>query len=331
MLITALSPTVNRPRPTFQPQVREALDRYTPSAEPEFKPYGPFLKVGKAPANAGAALGTGDLRDEMTKAGMKDVGSPPSEAELRTYYSQHAPHHDLIAAKKYAEAAAAYRDDAVKAGGKAEAKALNRRAAQLEYAAGMGKRSFPPTFKEVKKHFEGFQSKPAADVNTQFQNYASAFYEHVQKTDRKADIVYDQDGKAKVDTFTPEDYADVSDSRGLNRNGQRLIDCEGYAYLGKELFGAAGYQQPEDGGFMVMRGKDDEAHVILHMQRGKNDKVWVSNSRATDDLVEAYDSTRDALGLPSKTKASFYHGSTEQQAVVRATLQQGTRTDVEFR
>lgn len=314
MQITALPPTILQ-RTTHQARTAPvALDRFTPSATPDFVPYGPFLKVGQA--NTGAALGTGNLRDEMVNAGMTNVSTPPTEAERRTFYTQHAPHHELIANHKYQEAAEKYRNDALQVkNDEPRRKALDARARQLEFAARMKSASFPPTLDEVKTHFKGLK-----DAKGEFQKYVKAFYGHVQDADRNADVVYDQDqNKGKVQTFTPEDFDDVSNSRGLNANGQRLIDCEGYAFLGQELLGAAGFKQPAKGGFMVMRGNGDEAHVILQMERGQ-EKLWISNDSAIDDLARAYDSTRAALRLPARSQATFYHGSTERQAVERATV-----------
>ena len=69
------------------------------------------------------------------------------------------------------------------------------------------------------------------------------------------------------------------------------------------------------------------------MERGQ-EKLWISNDSAIDDLAKAYDSTRDALRLPDGSQATFYHGTTERQAVERATVKDPDpkhRTAVVFR
>ena len=51
----------------------------------------------------------------LTNSGMKNVGNPPSEADLKTYYSKNGPAHELITKGSYQEAAAEYRKLADKA------------------------------------------------------------------------------------------------------------------------------------------------------------------------------------------------------------------------
>jgi len=314
-------------RPSFTPAASPSLDTYTPAHDagiPDRKAYlaafqdqSVKLKVGKSDENNGAAAGSEQLAQEM--------GS--TEAQLREYYTRKADHHELIAGRKYGQAAAAYRQDLARLPeGDARRELLEKRAEQLEYAehlqAGGAKVSFPPTLAEVKSHFKGLKKKKTLEVNQEFEKYVQTFYRHVQKDDPKADIVSDEERgaiageKGTFVTNTPEDFADVTDKRGLHGSGRRLIDCEGYAWLGEQLYTAAGFRQPGMGGYQVMKN-GLEGHVMLLMERG-NESVWVSNSRTYTNAGQAMGSAAEALGLPSLNGSHFYWGQTEKEAVVHA-------------
>ena len=68
----------------------------------------------------------------MKDSGMTNVSDPPTEAELKTYYSQKAPAHEKIADGKYADAASEYRKLAEASNDDAEKARLNQTAKQLE-------------------------------------------------------------------------------------------------------------------------------------------------------------------------------------------------------
>jgi hypothetical protein len=229
--------------------------------------------------------------DRMTKAGMKNVSDPPTEADLRNYYQNHAPGHELIAKGDYRAAAAKYRE--LKNADPSSFSTYEKTEQQLNMAAAMKERGvknlqFPPTEQNAKDYFKNLgASKPPLSnraILNEFQNYTRSFYHHEGR-----DIVYKEknksDGGQNVKTRAPESWSEITDERKMYPQGTRKIDCEGYTYMAKELLGQAGFK---NGKFVVVGPKDDpntpeneskKAHVMFTAERD-NEVAVVSNDRA---------------------------------------------------
>lgn len=298
----------------------------------------PTVATTNAPAKPTAPEGSNVLRDKMTNAGMKDVATPPSDANLRTWYSQHADHHDLIGKGDYKAAAAAYDKDmeaAYARGDQARGNELKNTKTQLEYAARMkaaagenGRVSFPPTHDEAKAHFRGMKdNKDSGKVAQEFKDYTQAFYIHAHNDKEtldklgKTDVKYTPHKNGNMDSTAPVGTADIRDNRGLNKNGQRVIDCEGYVELGKDLLGEAGFKQPAGGGVhRVSNSKNPAAtgHVMIEMSRGKGERLIVDNSNVHNSDNGAYrrpggTSLWAGMGM-SQADMQVYRGSSLDQA-----------------
>jgi hypothetical protein len=229
--------------------------------------------------------------DRMTKAGMKNVGDPATEADLRNYYQNHAPAHDLIAKGDYRAAAAKYRE--LKNTDASSFSTHEKTEQQLNMAGAMKERGvknlqFPPTEQNAKDYFKSLgASKPPLSnraILNEFQNYTRSFYHHEGR-----DIVYKEKSKSEggqaVKTRAPESWSEITDERKMYPQGTRKIDCEGYSYLAKELLGQAGFK---NGKFVVVGPKNDpntpedestKAHVMFTAERD-NEVAIVSNDRA---------------------------------------------------
>jgi uncharacterized Zn-binding protein involved in type VI secretion len=240
---------------------------------------------------------------------MKNVGNPPSEADLKTYYSKNGPAHDLITKGSYQEAAAEYRKLADKATDPAEQKRLTMVADQLEVAqkmktAKVGSLQFPPTETNVTDYFKTMKGKPISEIKDAFQNYANAFYVHSEKkgVDR-GDVVYSEhkykEGKT-VYSHAPVSWKEVTDNREVHSDGRRIIDCEGYAYMGQQIFQAAGFQNVN---FGVVARKDDpntpqnesltDQHIMVSGSRTimvdgkpKTEMAVISNNRIDSTIAD---------------------------------------------
>ncbi|MBN9419848.1 MAG: hypothetical protein J0I12_30615 [Candidatus Eremiobacteraeota bacterium] len=330
MAIGALNPVT-----TTQQAAPAAPAKKTPAqfaAAKADKVLGPQVSpeaAGKA-MGAPGPVGSDALRQKLEKAGMENVSQPPSEADLRTYYAQHAEHHELISQGKFSDAAAQYRADAQKLGdGDPRRGELFATANQLDYTAKLGeKASFPPTQEQLKAHFQGLKKSDNKTVTKDFEQYTSAFYSHINSDaqgSKTGDLTYTPHNvKSGKTTYTgidtPTGFSDVTDRRQLNSSGQRLIDCEGYAMLGNQLLGEAGFKQPAEGGFHVVSANGVQGgHAMVEMQRN-GESVFVSNNHAYNSPSKAYG---DFLGALRQRGSSVgiadlrdYYGRTEDAAII---------------
>lgn len=226
-------------------------------------------KITAPPSESTGAGGSGKPLDStvqtaMTNAGMKNVSNPPSDAELKTYFSKNAPAHELIAKGNFKDAAAEYRKLAGAEKNPAEKTRLETVAKQLDVAqtladAKIGKVSFPPSEANAVAFFKTLKGKPMSDIQDAFRNYANAFYVHSEtKGVDRGDITYGDhkhvEGNTAYKWTGPESWKEITDSREAHSDGRRVIDCEGYAYMGKELLGAAGFKNIK---FAVASRQDD--------------------------------------------------------------------------
>lgn len=217
-----------------------------------------------APKDAQKTAKAPSMKEVMTNSGMKNVHVRPTDAELKTYYATNAPAHDLIAKGDYKNAAAEYRKLADASKNDGEKARLNSVAKQLDVAQAMGDAkvdnlSFPPSEANLQSYFATMKGKPMSDIRTAYEDYANAFYVHSEtKGVDKGDVVYEsktksKDGKNYTD-LSPEKWDDVSGRREMHSDGRRIIDCEGFAYLGQKCFESAGFEKVE---FASMARLDD--------------------------------------------------------------------------
>jgi hypothetical protein len=243
------------------------------------------------------------MQQIMTNSGMKDVKNPPSDADLKTYYSSKAPAHDLIAKNEYGKAAGEYRKLADAETNQAEKTRLTSAANQLDMAqkmkdAKVGNLSFPPSESNVKSYFATMKGKPLSDIKNAYEDYAKAFYVHSEtKGVDKGDVVYDKtkhtyNGKL-YETTAPEKWSDISDRRELHPDGRRIVDCEGYALMGQKCFEAAGFKPVE---FAVMsrvdnpNTKDNESFTQQHiMVTARRTTKTADNKEQTEVAVISND------------------------------------------
>ena len=277
-------------------------------------------------APAEPVAGSNVLRDKMVSAGMRDVATPPSDENMRTWYSQHAPHHELIAKGDYKAAAAAYEKDAMGAGENENDKRLDSLATmrQLQFADKMGKVSFPPTHEEAKAHFRSLKDKPGSEVSADFTAYTRAFYAHVGEDAESIksgvkDINYTPHDLAGLQgkSTTPVGTDDVRGNLQLNRRGQRVTDCEGYVKLGQDLLSEAGYKQPAGGGVHRVSNAKNPAgtgHVMLEMKRG-NERVIVNNHQVMGSDRQAYQGLWRRIGCEDPKDLQVYRGNSLDQAI----------------
>ena len=200
--------------------------------------------------NAGKPPDT-TLQTVLTNSGMKNVGNPPSEADLKTYYSKNGPAHELIAKGSYHEAADEYRKLANKATGPEQTR-LKTVASQLEVAqemktANVKSLQFPPTETNVTDYFKTMKGKSISDIKDAFENYANAFYVHSEENGvDRGDVVYSEhkykEGNKVYTSNAPVSWKEVTDDREVHSDGRRIIDCEGYAYMGQKSLKAAGFE-----------------------------------------------------------------------------------------
>ena len=274
------------------------------------------------------------LQTVLTNSGMKNVSNPPSEADLKTYYSKNGPAHELIAKGSYQEAAAEYRKLADKAADPAEQKRLTTAADQLEVAqkmktAKVGSLQFPPTETNVTDYFKTMKGKPISEIKDAFQSYANAFYVHSEKkgVDR-GDVVYSEhkykEGTIVYNSHAPVSWKEVTDDREVHSDGRRIIDCEGYAHMGQQIFKAAGFQNVN---FGVVARKDDphtsqnesltDQHIMVSGSRTimvdgkpKTEMAVISNNRIdskiADDNLKPADLKNFQTGLFARTFQQTY-------------------------
>ncbi len=223
----------------LQSQIQEPGRKFTQPAPKDPQ------KTAKAPS----------MKQVMTNAGMKNVNDRPTDGELKTYYSTNAPAHDLIAKGDYKNAAAEYRKLADASKNDGEKARLNSVAKQLDVAqtmsdAKVGNLSFPPSEANLEAYFGTMKGKPMGDIKKAYEDYSNAFYVHSEtKGVDKGDVVYASTTKSKDGnnyiSLSPEKWDDVSDRREMHSDGRRIIDCEGFGYLGQKCFEAAGFEKVE--------------------------------------------------------------------------------------
>lgn len=195
-------------------------------------------------------------------AGMSGTHASVPNQQLHEYFNTRAPHHNLIAAGRYGQAAVGYRQLAQQAdrAGDINRSSTNLNIAnQLEFTqrmqrAGVRNLEFPPTARNVDDYFSSLRHEPASRVANDFEQYTRAFFvHHGSSTPLQYDPETHRINGRDFQTHIPEDWNDITSSRVM-RDGRRMIDCEGYAYLGQRLLSRAGFR---DGQFVAVGSPDD--------------------------------------------------------------------------
>lgn len=234
----------------------------------------------------------------LTNAGVKNVSNPPSDADLKTYYSRTGPAHDLIAKENYKDAAAEYRKIASTQTDPKEKARLESVAKQLDVAgtikdAQIGSVAFPPSEANVASYFKTLKGKPLADIQSAFQDYTNAFYVHsetpgVDRGDVQYSLHQHVSGNTLFNSHAPETWQEVSDKRDLHSDSRRVIDCEGYALMGQKAFAAAGFTNIK---FAVAAREDnpntpeDESLTRQHIMVSGTRTVEVDGKKQTEIAV----------------------------------------------
>ena len=127
----------------------------------------------------------------------------------------------------------------------------------------------PPSQATMEAYFRTFLAGNAYDERRAFFNYALAFYIHINEFNPTGDVGYPGG--------TCDRWTDLT-SRTL-RNGRRVIDCEGYAFLASILLVAAGWTLD---GYRLAYSTADTSnfHIAAQLTLG-SDTVCVGGPRPT--------------------------------------------------
>ncbi len=206
-------------------------------------------------------------------------------------------------------------------------------------AAGI-KASNPPTEKQLTEYFSTFNNdKARGQAPGQYEDYAKAFHIHEASTDKPGDVKYSPEksytvdgqtvyktlGEAKkanpgqnwfeVSTADASSWKDVS-NRPAHKDGRKIQDCEGFAYMGGKLLGAAGYQPTQ-----VATGDKDNGHAMaVFKDPNGGNSVVVSNEQTfsgtnEDQLLQ--DGWGFATGNDGRASGKMYRGTTGAEAQSR--------------
>jgi hypothetical protein len=264
-------------------------------------------KVQAVGAQPSGQTGPTSMVDRMKNEGMTNVSDPPSDDQLREYYSKHAPAHESIAAGDFSKAAEQYRELKNKESNASSFSTYDQIEQQLRIASmmkgsGVKNVQFPPSEQNAKDYFKALGQKDPpltnAGLGKAFEQYVKAFYRHEGR-----DVVYrtknKPDGKGgEYPAKAPESWSEVTGERNMYPQATRKIDCEGYAYLAKELLGQAGLKDakfvavgPPDDPSTKDKNESEAGHVMLAGERGgkplvvSNDKV-LTQSENREDLID---------------------------------------------
>lgn len=206
------------------------------------------------------------------------------------------------------------------------------------------KASNPPTEAQLKKYFGTFNNaEHRGEAPAKFQEYSQAFHVHEAETGH-GDVEYSKEtnymlgnkfykNEAEVQKAANKaqkewDYvetADASSWKDINgtdqhSDGRRIQDCEGFAFMGQELLGAAGYKTSQ----VATWGENGTAHAmaVLEDPNGGPSAV-VSNDRVFQgkDKTELLDQGWGyATGNDGSGHGAYFEDTTQARAQTRMTL-----------
>ncbi|MCA9795353.1 MAG: hypothetical protein KC910_26275 [Candidatus Eremiobacteraeota bacterium] len=206
------------------------------------------------------------------------------------------------------------------------------------------KASNPPTEAQLKKYFGTFNNaKHRSQALDKFQEYSQAFHVHEAETGH-GDVEYSPETnymlgnkfynskeaaeKAANKAQQPWDEvasADASSWKDINgtdkhTDGRHIQDCEGFAFMGQELLGAAGYKTSQ----VATWGENGTAHAMAVLQDPSggpsavvsNDRVFSGKDKtALLDQGWGYATGNDGSG-----HGAYFEDTTQARAQTRMTL-----------
>jgi hypothetical protein len=187
-----------------------------------------------------------EIRSDMLAAGMTEVGQPPSDEELRLYYSFHAPAHQAIRENRFAEAAVFYRWLAIGASDPAMYDRYTVAARQLHIAQEIKtvchrEVSFPPKGIEIEDYFRALAQLPVREIQVAFQEYVDAFFiKPVGLTNFCSSQPADAQPQEEWCTQIPVGWEDIQCGK-LRHDSRRLLDAVAFVLLGQKCLKAAGF------------------------------------------------------------------------------------------
>jgi hypothetical protein len=150
--------------------------------------------------------------------------------------------------------------------------------------------SHPPSEAHIREYFRTLRQAPAAEVQREFQDYSRAYYVHTGNLPLSS--------RTDVPTESQRNWRDLENMPRDSQTGRRTIDCEGYAYMGRQLLGEAGFEGHY--GSMGIRGMTRERalqnpleadHAVFIGRRqgadGRTDLIMVSNDQLQTQSVES--------------------------------------------
>jgi hypothetical protein len=190
------------------------------------------------------------------------------------------------------------------------------------------KADYPPTEAQLVKYFKTLKDKPAA-ARQAFEAYTENFHVHPGNVKGEdPDIKYSQTkvkrGQSEYTTDVPHEWSDVSKrtAKGSLYAGRQMNDCQGYAFIGEKLLGAAGFKVAHN--IAAMNGtKAAHAMVLFTHPKEKgytlttNDKTYHgSNPKAL-----AQEGFGDVVGKEKLTgKEHYYTGKTQTDAEIECAI-----------
>lgn len=195
---------------------------------------------------AGEQTDSSEIRTDMLAAGMTEVGQPPSDEELRLYYSFHAPGHEAIRENRFLEAAVFYRWLAIGASDPAMYDRYTAAARQLDIAQQIKtichrEVGFPPKGIEIEDYFRALAQLPVNEIQVAFQEYVNAFFiKPVGLIDFWSTPPADGELQEEWCTQIPVSWEDIQRGK-LSHDSRRLLDAVAFVLLGQKCLKAAGF------------------------------------------------------------------------------------------
>lgn len=234
---------------------------------------------------------------DAIKSAAKEVKNEMKSVELliaQGKYGAAKQHFDALLKKDFQGAQGTFNGEHVinmmKGAGPTALETTQSLMSQLDFVdkmqnAGIKDATLPPTEQQLKNFFAKFKDKPSAQqseaAKQAFREYVGAFHVHPADStgDASVDIVY---GKGKTDR--PETWKEITKDRNVTETGKYAgkynNDCEGYAFLGDALLGAAGFEVK---GFVSGMQDDGIAHIMVLLKDPQGKPAVTSNSEVYDE------------------------------------------------
>jgi len=242
-------------------------------------------RVAASPAQQTQRAASGGMAVSALQAKLADAQAAPRQASVSVppYVGSQLDKNGVPADQKkeiadaikrgdYAEASSAL-DRTGKAGNELYdlKRQLDFNAKVVEDTGGAVTPGLPPKKAELQEYFATFEGdkQAATKAADAFERYGKAFHKH---PGRDKEVDYGGEGPTSPDQALPP-------ARKVGADGKVVNDCEGFAVLGKDLLGKAGF---EDAEFVAVRPEEEGG--IGHLQLVASDEngctIVVSNDNA---------------------------------------------------